>query len=237
MKRVAIMQPYFLPYIGYFQLINAVDEFIIYDNIQFSKKGWFHRNRLLQNGKDEYFTLPLKKDSDFLDVKERFLSESWESEKDKILRKIRENYRKAPFFEATFPLIEAIFNFKNTNLFEFSFNSLKTLCKWLDIKTAFIISSTLDIDHGSLRGEAKVVALCKASHATHYVNPIGGLELYNRTNFENSNLELSFIKSKPIVYQQFNESFVPWLSILDLMMFNSKDQIKLWLSEFDVIRN
>jgi len=82
MKRVAIMQPYFLPYIGYFQLINAVDEFIIYDNIQFSKKGWFHRNRLLQNGKDEYFTLPLKKDSDFLDVKERFLSESWESEKD-----------------------------------------------------------------------------------------------------------------------------------------------------------
>lgn len=237
MKRVAIMQPYFLPYIGYFQLINAVDEFIIYDNIQFSKKGWFHRNRLLQNGKDEYFTLPLKKDSDFLDVNERFLSDSWEFEKDKILRKIKENYRKAPFFEVSFPIIEEVFNFKNTNLFEFSFNSLKLLCNRLDIKTSLIISSTLDIEHDSLRGEAKVIALCKVAGATHYVNPIGGLELYNSTNFENDNLELSFIKSKPIVYEQFNESFVPWLSILDLMMFNSIDQIKLWLNDFDVIRN
>lgn len=237
MKRVAIMQPYFLPYIGYFQLINAVDEFIIYDNIQFSKKGWFHRNRLLQNGKDEYFTLPLKKDSDFLVVNDRFLTENWESEKNKILRKIKENYRKAPFFEVSFPIIEEVFNFKNTNLFEFSFNSLKILCDWLDIKTSFIISSSLDIDHETLRGEAKVMALCKAVNATHYVNPIGGLELYNGTNFKNNNLELSFIKSKPIVYQQFNENFVPWLSILDLMMFNSKDQIKLWLNDFDVIRN
>ncbi len=237
MKRVAIMQPYFLPYIGYFQLINAVDEFIIYDNIQFSKKGWFHRNRLLQNGKDEYFTLPLKKDSDFLDVNERFLSESWEFEKYKILRKIKENYRKAPFFEVSFPIIEAVFNFKNTNLFEFSFNSLKILCDRLDIKTSFIISSILDIDHETILGEAKVMALCKAVNATHYVNPIGGLELYSRSNFENCNLELSFIKSNPIVYQQFNENFVPWLSILDLMMFNSIDQIKLWLNDFDVIRN
>lgn len=237
MKRVAVMQPYFLPYIGYFQLINAVDDFIIYDNIQFSKKGWFHRNRFLQNGKDEYFTLPLKKDSDYLDVRDRFLSEGWESEKDKILRKIKENYRKAPFFEVAFPLIEEIFSFKNTNLFEFSFNSLKILCFWLEIKTAFTISSSLAIDHETLRGESKVLALCKVISATHYVNPIGGLELYNSSNFENNNLELSFIKSKPIVYQQFTESFVPWLSILDLMMFNSKDQIKLWLNEFDVIRN
>ena len=168
MKKVAIMQPYFLPYIGYFQLINAVDAFIVYDNIQFSKKGWFHRNRLLQNGSDEYFTLPLKKDSDYLDVNQRFLSESWPLEKEKLLRKIKENYRKSPFFESTYLIIEEVFQFKNDNLFDFIFNSLKSICYLLEIKTPLIISSTLDIDH-TLKGQSKVIELCKAMDGTHYV--------------------------------------------------------------------
>ncbi|CAN1567120.1 PIN_SSO1118-like domain containing protein [Spirosomataceae bacterium] len=236
MKKVAVMQPYFLPYIGYFQLINAVDEFIVYDNIQFSKKGWFHRNRFLLNGTDEYFTLPLKKDSDYLNVDQRFLSGQWPSEREKTLRKFKENYRKAPFFESVFPLIEEIFNFQGDNLFAFILNSLKRTCNRLDIRTSFVISSGLDIDH-ALKGQSKVIALCKSTRATHYVNPIGGLELYNRLEFENGGLDLSFIKSRPIEYPQFNNNFVPWLSVLDLLMFNSVDQIKLWLGEFDVIRN
>ncbi|WP_255037148.1 WbqC family protein [Lacihabitans soyangensis] len=236
MKKVAIMQPYFLPYIGYFQLINAVDEFIVYDNIQFSKKGWFHRNRFLQNGSDEYFTLPLKKDSDYLNVDQRFLSDLWPSEREKTLRKFKENYRKAPFFESVFPLIEDIYNFQDENLFVFILNSLKALCGKLDIQTPFVISSVLDIDH-TLKGQSKVIALCKSVRATHYVNPIGGLELYNRSEFESNGLDLSFIKSRPIEYPQFSNNFVPWLSVLDLLMFNSTDQIKLWFGEFDVIRN
>lgn len=236
MKKVAIMQPYFLPYIGYFQLIDAVDEFVVYDNIQFSKKGWFHRNRFLQNGKDDYFTLPLKKDSDYLDVNQRFLSESWPVEKEKILRKIKENYRKAPFFESAFARIEEIFYFENDNLFDFTLNSLKSICGLLDIKTPIVVSSTLNIDH-ALKAQSKVMALCKAAEGTHYINPIGGLELYSRQDFENEKLDLSFIKSRPIAYPQFSNTFVPWLSILDLMMFNSTDQIKTWLRDFDVIRN
>jgi hypothetical protein len=136
--KVAIMQPYFFPYIGYFQLINAVDIFVVYDNIQFSKKGWFHRNRILVNGKDDFFTLPLKKDSDFLNVNQRSLSETWEHEKVKILRKIKENYRKAPHFTETMPLIEEIFGFANTNLFHFIYDSIVKICKILEIKTKLL---------------------------------------------------------------------------------------------------
>ncbi|HLO44639.1 MAG TPA: WbqC family protein [Leadbetterella sp.] len=236
MKKVAIMQPYFLPYIGYFQLINAVDEFIVYDNIQFSKKGWFHRNRFLQNGKDEYFTLPLRKDSDYLNVDQRQLSETWPAEREKILRKFRENYKKAPFFDLVFPEIEAICYFEDDNLFRFLLNSLRSVTKLLGIQTPFVISSSLSIDH-TLRGQDKVIALCQALGASDYVNPIGGLELYQNSAFSERGLDLSFIRSRPIVYPQFSDNFVPWLSILDLLMFNSTDQIKLWLGEFDVIRN
>jgi hypothetical protein len=99
-----------------------------------------------------------------------------------------------------------------------------------------VISSGLEIDH-TLKGQSKVIALCKSVRATHYVNPIGGLELYNRSEFESNGLDLSFIKSRPIEYPQFSNNFVPWLSVLDLLMFNSTDQIKLWFGEFDVIRN
>ncbi len=82
--KLAIMQPYFFPYIGYFQLINTVDEFVVYDNIEFTKKGWINRNRILVNGKDEYITLPIKKDSDFLHVKDRFLAETWSKDSAKM---------------------------------------------------------------------------------------------------------------------------------------------------------
>ena len=123
------MQPYFFPYIGYFPLINAVDEFVIYDNIQFSKKRWFHRNRILENGKDEYITLPLKKDSDYLDVNNRFLSDTWEAEREKLFRKVKENYRKAPFFGNSIAFLEKILFFSSKNLFFFLCNSVTDTCQ------------------------------------------------------------------------------------------------------------
>lgn len=236
MKKIAIMQPYFLPYIGYFQLINAVDEFVIYDNIQFSKKGWFHRNRILQNGKDEYITLPLKKDSDYLDVNNRFLSDTWEAEREKLFRKVKENYRKAPFFGTSIAFLEKILFFEDKNLFAFLANSLKHSCEYLEIKTPIITSSSLEIDH-SLKSQEKVLAICKERKATKYINPIGGLELYQNSAFQKQNLELCFIKAKPIEYQQFGQEFVPWLSILDLLMFNDIGSIQKWLGEFEEIRN
>jgi hypothetical protein len=226
--KVAIMQPYLFPYIGYFQLMNAVDEFVIYDNIQFSKKGWINRNRILVNGTDAYITLPLKKDSDYLDVKNRYLSDDWNSERKKIINRISESYRKAPCFTTVFPIIEEIINYENKNLFQFISNSLKQINKYLDITTPLIVSSTVDVNH-ELKSEKKVIALCKARHAETYINPIGGVELYDKEEFKNEGIELKFLKADNIIYPQFKNEFIPFLSIIDVMMFNTKEEIKCYL--------
>jgi hypothetical protein len=233
-KKLAIMQPYLFPYIGYFQLINSVDEFIIYDNIQYTKKGWINRNRILVNGKDQLITLPIKKDSDYLNVVERELSESWGKDKSKMLNVIKSSYNKAPYFQETFELILKCLNNPEYNLFRFIYNSIILINGYLEIKTPIIISSTIDADH-TLKSQEKVLFLCKEQNANTYINSIGGIELYDKETFKQNKIKLNFIKSNPIRYKQFNSEFVPWLSIIDVMMFNSKQQIKEYLNNYTLV--
>ena len=228
------MQPYFMPYIGYFQLINSVDQFIMYDNIQYTKKGWINRNRILTNGKDQLITLPIKKDSDYLDVVERELSESWGKDKNKILNVIKASYGKAPYFQETFELISKCLNNPEVNLFRFIYDSIILINDYLGIKTPIVISSTIDTDH-ALKSQDKVLSLCKEQNADIYINSIGGTELYNKEIFKQNQIKLNFIKSNPIQYKQFNNEFVPWLSIIDIMMFNPKEQIKEYLNNYTLI--
>tara|TARA_B100000768_G_scaffold181783_1_gene206400 strand:+ start:760 stop:1458 length:699 start_codon:yes stop_codon:yes gene_type:complete len=221
--KTAIMQPYFLPYLGYFQLINSVDIFILYDNIKYTKKGWINRNRILQNGKDIMFSLPLKSDSDFLDVRDRQLTGDFSP--DKLLNQIRGGYRLAPNFAKTFLLIEQIMRYEERNLFKFIHHSIFRICEHLGITTEIKVSSSIAIDH-LLKSQDKVIAICEAVDASTYINPIGGMELYSKNAFAERELELEFIKSKPYEYSQFGNGFVPWLSIIDVMMFNSLDALR-----------
>ena len=221
--RLAIMQPYFFPYIGYFQLIAAVDQFIVYDNIKYTKKGWINRNRKLQNGKDVMFSLPLKNDSDSLNVCERVLAVDFN--RDKLLNQFKGSYRHAPYFAQTFPLIEQIVRHHDANLFCFLHHSIVKTCEHLGITTEIRISSGIAIDH-DLKNQDKVLALCAALGASTYVNAIGGRELYSTETFRERGVELKFIQSKPFEYPQFGDEFVPWLSIVDVMMFNSVETIK-----------
>ena len=230
--RVGIMQPYFFPYIGYFQLIAAVDLFIVYDNIKYTKKGWINRNRMLQNGRDVMFSLPLKNASDYLEVRERELASDFN--RDKLLNLFKEAYRRAPYFKDIFPLVEQIVLYKDANLFRFLYHSIIRICQHLEITTEIRISSDIDIDH-DLKNQDKVLALCSAVGATTYVNAIGGIELYSKETFRKSGIELNFIKSKPFEYPQLIESFIPWLSIIDVMMFNSLNVIKSRLAEFNLV--
>lgn len=211
------MQPYFFPYIGYYQLIAAVDLFVVYDNIKYTKKGWINRNRMLQNGKDVTFSLPLKAASDFLHVDQRELSTDFS--RDKLLAQLEGAYRRAPFFKQVFPLIEGIVNFDDPNLFSYLFNAILKTCAFLDIKTKLVKSSGVGIDH-DLKAQEKVIALCQALNADKYINPIGGTELYDRAEFKDQGIDLSFLSAKPFEYVQFDSTFVPWLSIIDVMMFN-----------------
>lgn len=235
--KVAIMQPYFFPYIGYFQLINAVDTFVIYDDIEYVKQSWMNRNRILLNGQPSYISLPLKKDSDYLHVKQRELAGTWLKEHKKLISKLRGAYNKAPFFAETMQLIEPCINSDNTNLFTFLLESIENTLKHLGITTKVIISSSLG-DFTHLRSQDKVIAICRATSASHYINPIGGTQLYDSNSFDTNNLKLSFLKTRDFNYPQYNNDFQAFLSIIDVLMFNGKAQTRNLIEQnFDLLNN
>jgi hypothetical protein len=229
---VGIMQPYFLPYIGYWQLLAAVDRFVVYDNIQYAKKGWINRNRFLRNGADAFFTVPLKKGSDFLNVADRVIADDFDPRT--VLNPLAAAYRKAPSFGDAFPVIEAIVSAAPRNLFEYLHHSITVTADYLGIRTPIVVSSTVPVDH-ALKGERKVLAICEALGATRYVNAIGGRELYAPASFAGQGIDLKFLQTRPISYRQYDEPFVPFLSIVDVMMFNSRDAVRGMLGEYELV--
>jgi hypothetical protein len=232
-RRVAIMQPYLFPYIGYFQLIAAVDLFIVYDNIKYTKKGWINRNRLLHNGTDAVFSVPLKKASDALYVCERDIADNFNP--DKLLNQFAGAYRRAPCFSSGFALLEQVLRYPERNLFGFLHHALLRTCQHLGITTEIRTSSQFPIDHG-LKAQDKVLALCEASEATTYINAIGGQELYSRDAFARQDVQLHFLRAKPFEYPQLGNAFVPWLSIVDVLMFNPLETIQQsLLSHYELV--
>jgi hypothetical protein len=229
---LGIMQPYFLPYIGYWQLLAAVDRFVVYDNVKYTKKGWINRNRFLRGETTAVFTVPLKHGSDFLNIADRALADDFRP--GKLLNAFREAYRQAPFFSEAFPLIEMIVTAPRRNLFEYLYNSIQIVANYLGIHTSLIVSSTVDIDH-RLKADRKVLAICNALGATRYINSIGGRQLYSPTAFAEHGVELKFIQPRAVSYRQFGEPFVPSLSIVDAMMFNSTQSMRAMLGEYDLV--
>lgn len=225
------MQPYFLPYIGYWQLMAAVDRFVVYDNIQYAKKGWINRNRFLRNGADAFFTVPLKKGSDFLDIADRRIADDFDPKA--LLNPLASAYRKAPMFSTVFPILETIVGAAPRNLFEYLHHSLVVTAQYLDIRTPIVVSSTVPIDHG-LKAERKVLAICESLGATRYVNVTGGRELYSPDAFAARGIDLKFIQSRPIAYSQYDNAFVPGLSIVDVLMFNTRDAVRGMLGAHDL---
>ena len=222
------MQPYIFPYHGYFQLLANVDVFIVYDNIQYTKKGWINRNRLLENGEAALFTVPVAAASDYLDIRERSISPDFVPEK--LIARFSGAYRRAPHFGETLPLLEEALGYPDRNLFHFLHNALLLTGAHLGLDTEVRISSTLPIDHG-LKGEQKVLALCEQLGATTYVNPIGGVELYSRQVFAERGIDLRFLRMSSLEYPQAGGTFVPALSIVDVLMHNPLSVVRRWVSE------
>lgn len=232
--KLAIMQPYFYPYIGYFQLMNFADVFVVYDDIQYVKQSWINRNRILVNGAPSYISVPLKKDSDYLDVRERSLAVTWEKDRLKLIQKLKGVYSKAPFFKENFePLKQAITN-GETNLFKFLFENLLVVKKLLNIQTKLVVSSEIG-EFTALQSQDKVMAICEALGATSYLNPIGGVDLYDKNEFARNGVELCFLKSRPFEYAQYGKPFQPFLSIIDVLMFNSCSRVQAMLSDYEIL--
>jgi len=228
------MQPYFLPYIGYFQLLNAVDVFVVYDEIQFTKKGWINRNRFILGGKEMLFTLPLEKSSDYTNIVDKRLSPDFEKSRDQTLRRIQAAYQKAPESESAFNVLEKIFGCEHRNLFEYILHSIEVISNEYDIATKIVISSDVHYKK-ELRGEERVLAICEALGATEYVNPSGGVDLYDSGHFQDRGIQLFFLRAGLTRYRQLNEVFTPSLSIIDVMMFNDKMSIEDMLNHYEIL--
>lgn len=232
--RVAIMQPYFLPYIGYWQLMHHVDCFVVYDDIKYTKKSWINRNRHLLDGEPKVFSIPLKKGSDHLNIRDRWLSDGAAVEMSKLMRKLESAYRGAPAFEQGRSFLERVLACDNRNLFGFIMHSIETVHACLGMQTRLIVSSTLNVSR-ELKGQDRVIATCEALGATEYLNPIGGVELYDPGMFRSRGIRLLFQKVKSLDYGQFSHEFVPNLSILDAFMFLGAGGVKALLPQMEQI--
>jgi hypothetical protein len=228
--KIAIMQPYLFPYIGYFQLMNIVDKYVIYDDVNYIKGGWVNRNNILLGGQKHLFTIRLEKPSPNKLINEILIKDDFH----KILKKIQYSYHGAPFFKQVYFLIEEIFSFPEKNLSVFITNSIRCLSEYLGIKTDFIISHTLN-KNSNLKNQEKVINICEILNADTYINPIGGQELYRKADFSLHNINLKFLKTKPIIYQQSIIEFIPSLSIIDVMMFNSPIEIQIILNQYELV--
>ncbi len=226
--KVAIMQPYFLPYPGYFQLVAAVDAFVIYDDIKFTKRGWINRNRILaRTGEPETITIPIAGDSDALAIRERVLAADFPVQRAKLVRRIEDVYRDAPFFSSAMPLVRASLDAPERNLFRFLHHTLTLFLAHLGIRTPVLISSSLDLP-SDLRGQDRVIAICSTLRATCYVNAPGGRTLYDHPTFKNAGIDLCFLEPFLPPYPQFQTPFVPALSVIDALMFNLPHQLQSW---------
>ena len=227
--RLAIMQPYFFPYLGYFQLIHSVDTFVVYDDVNFIKGGWINRNFMLSQGEKSRFTLELSGASPNVCINEIAVGKN----RRRLLKTISQNYAKAPKFDNVMPLIEEIVMFGDDNLARYVDHSLRKICHYLSLSPKWIISSSLKKDN-NLRGQEKVLSICCKLGAKTYVNLPGGRDLYDQDDFKERGINLSFLESEVSEYQQFGSSFVPNLSILDVMMFNDLEECGTLLAGYAI---
>lgn len=231
--KIAIMQPYFMPYLGYFQLISAVDKFVIYDDVNYINRGYINRNAILIGGQAHTFTLPLRKASQNRLIHEIEIvgDDAW---KNKLLKKIMHAYAKAPYFNDAFPVIEEAIRFPENSLPVYLVNAIRGLCNYLSIGTEIVESSRVFGNRGLERAE-RIIDIVKQCGGDSYINPIGGNELYDKAEFAEQGVELGFIRMNKIHYEQFSEPFMENLSIIDLVMFNSKDRLGQLINEYSVV--
>ncbi len=231
--KLGIMQPYFMPYIGYWQLLNVVDKYVIYDDVNFIKGGWINRNKILVNGEPKYFNVPMLGASPYKLINEVGVNND-KKLIDKNLRMLEGSYKKAPYYSEAMKLMNGILNCNKDDLASYIKESFDIICEYLDINTELIISSELD-KNCELKGQDKVLSICSLLGATEYYNAIGGQELYSFEAFKEQGIKLSFLKTEEIIYKQFNNEFCPNLSLIDVLMFNSKEKIKEMLNKFSLI--
>lgn len=226
--KIAIMQPYFFPYIGYFQLVDAVDKFIFYDDVNFIKNGWINRNKILINSTPAYITIQLKEASSF-----RLINQvEFTNNRSKIGKSIQMAYKKAQNFEQVWPLVNSVLIHETEKISELAIKSVTEVCEYLGIRTEFEISSKAYFETKNLERTERIISICKRTNAQAYYNLPGGIKLYSKDVFKENGLEIFFIKSCINNNKQFNNTFNPFLSIIDVIMHNPIELVKDMLTQY-----
>lgn len=224
------MQPYFFPYLGYWQLLNYVDRFVFYDDVNYIKRGWINRNRILHSGGPGYITVPVRNASQNRAICELSIDESvdWRG---KMLKSISNTYSGSPFYAEVFPVVEEIINHQSDNLAELLKHQVANMASFLEIGTA-LVDTSRDYCNSTLSGQKRILDICKQEEADTYVNPEGGVTLYDKRTFEIEGISLRFLTTKPICYRQRLAEFFPNLSIIDVLMETGKEGCARLLHEF-----
>lgn len=229
--KLAVMQPYFFPYLGYFQLIHAVDVFVSFDDVTYIKRGWINRNFLLMNCRPQRFTVPLSGASQFRRVDATPLANiDWQS---KFLKSLRQAYSRAPQFATVFAKVEALLRKKRSSVAELALDSVKTVVDHVGLKTTIRTTSKI-YDNADLKGQERILDICRREDADTYINLPGGKALYDREAFAARGVNLRFIKMEDVRYRQFQCEFVPNLSILDVLMFNAAEAVRELLQRYSL---
>lgn len=216
--RIAIMQPYFFPYLGYFQLIHAVDTFIYLDDVAFIKKGWIHRNRLYFNKKTYLFSIPIKNISQHKSIRETTVSDPEFSHwKKKFFSSLCSFYKKQPYFNEGFEIVNSVFETPFNSIAELAINSIKITCDAVGLNIPRKCSSEIETIHG-IKKENLIIEICRIYNCDVYVNPPGGVLLYRKEMFAKHGISLRFIQPNLQAYPAENRDFVPGLSVLDALM-------------------
>ncbi|RXK48187.1 WbqC family protein [Aquirufa rosea] len=231
---VAIMQPYFFPYLGYFQLVQAVDDFVFYDDVMFIKKGWINRNQILLQNKSFLFTIPLEKQSQNKSIRESNIA--WGSEfPNKWLQQLQSAYKKAPQYVPVMELIESILQKKTETIADLAADSVMATWQYLNLEKRFHFSSQMNVSRELERAE-RLISITESLGSKHYINAKNGQELYQKEYFAQHGVQLNFLNQSLPSYSQGNLSnFLPGLSMIDVLMWNSNEDIKSMLAAFTLI--
>lgn len=230
---VSIMQPYLLPYVGYFQLIAASDVFVLYDDVQYMKGGWINRNRILLNDAPHWLTLPVERSEVATPIdRKRYQIDAAQRGKQRGL--LDAAYRKAPGAAEVMPLLEAVLECADLNVARFNEHGIRAVCRTLGIGTEIVASSAMARDR-TLGGQAAVIDIARRLGARRYLNAIGGTGLYEAGAFAEAGMELSFLRPRPAPYRQFGAPHVPNLSIADVLMFCQGPELAAMMGAYDVL--
>ena len=230
-KKLAIMQPYIFPYVGYFSLINSSDKILFYDDVNFIKRGWIHRQRILINGKDHLFTIPLNKPSQNKKINQIEISEN--ESRIKIIKSIESAYKKAPYFKEVFPIIKKVILGKYTHIDEMAISSLAAVCKYLNLEINYDRTSKADPNSQGKEKCERLASITKTLGFSNYVNVIN--DMYDKETFKTKGVNLFFNDHKIKPYKQFGKPFVSHLSIIDVLMFNSIRDVKKLILSYHII--